>query len=159
MPTANISQYLPDDLTIPMGRWTITSPIPGQRAGKVLMAMATVSVRTVVDNATNAEGEPVEVDQTAATRESQQRLRDLGIDPETDVSVLLFGQEQLDRLREDDIPEVYIDRATTYAMTYWTFGAEAADQAMTTLLGPDAGTPAPKGRRRSRSGRRTASGK
>ena len=154
MATTNLTAYLPKPRTINVGDWTLVSPVPSVEVGKTLTAyqaaLATATQRTI--DSGNAD---------KATEYTVEALNEAGLDPDLNLTGLLLDKNTVDAAVKAGIPAVVLDMAVQYAFTYWIMGAEAAEALVKAEYGVDekSNTSAPKGRKRSKSGKSTGSGK
>lgn len=151
MGSVDFTSWAVPDLTLTLGEHTYTVRPPSVEQAKVLLAW-TVYLEI---KAGWVKGE---------MPEDLQALIDATADSE--LGVLSLGQAVHDRLVADGHPPRTIDRMGLYGVLFWTRGKSQADHWAVSLWSPEDGTeggegeaaePAPKARRRSKSGRFTAS--
>lgn len=138
----DLSQYLPEDLTITLGKWQIVSPLPSAKNGKIL-ALLTVEAEKVAESIRRGDNPPYEPQ--------------VGQHADVDIRTLLFGQDQVNELETAGCPEIVLSIATLYAQSYWVLGEQAAKAVIDAYMNPqDEDKKAPKGSKPLKNGRRTA---
>ena len=121
--TIDLSAYAPEDLEMKFGAWTIISPVPNARTGKIIRATleATRRAAWIMEDTTMSEEELNE-----AMGES---LNIEGIAKDEDISSLVLGQDQMDRLLEEGCPPIYIQQAGQFAYLRWALDSVPAAMA------------------------------
>lgn len=143
-PTVDFTSWLTPSLVIPLGGRTYTVPPPSVAAARNILACAVRSELSLGLVTGTLDDELTAV------------LADLADVPLGDITLTVDVHAQM---VADGLPASDIDRAAYYALHFWARGKERADWLAEHLWGDAAGGEgaAPKGRSRSRSGRRTGS--
>lgn len=136
MTTVNLSKYAPKDLVMDFGKWQITSPVPDAERGKKYAALL-IAMNAGVSAIVGEEFDKLDT------------VKVEGVETEDDINRLTLGSEQVDQLLADGCPPALINRAGGYALTYWTWGEDAANSYMQQITGVGA----PKGNRAQRRAR------
>lgn len=105
----DLTKYAPyEPLTLKIGDWEITSPVPNTRTGLIIQKF----LERVGDEAAgNVRGE-IEIDGWPETNE--------------ELSKMLLGEAEYERLANSDCPASYIFLATQAALIYWSNGGNEA---------------------------------
>ena len=105
----DLTKYAPyEPLTLKIGDWEFTSPVPNTRTGLLIQKF----LERVGDEAAgNVQGE-IEIDGWPETNE--------------ELSKMLLGEAEYDRLAASDCPASYIFLATQAALIYWSNGGSEA---------------------------------
>lgn len=144
----NLTSYLPKPFEMEADRWTITSPVPSARVGKLIAGFQALQAEQF--RRANA-GEPL--------------LNTETIDgwPEDfeDVTDMVLGARQVQELKDDGCPPTFLFIATWGAIAYWANGGDedAAELFVKQLMGANGepeSKPRPKGSKRSKTGNPTA---
>ena len=125
----DLTKYAPyEPLTLKIGDWEITSPVPNTRTGLLIQKF----LERVGDEAAgNVQGE-IEIDGWPETNE--------------ELSKMLLGEAEYDRLAASDCPASYIFLATQAALIYWSNGGNEAAVEMFIAHAYPTEDSAPKGR-------------
>ena len=125
----DLTKYAPyEPLTLKIGDWEFTSPVPNTRTGLIIRKF----LERVGDEAAgNVQGE-IEIEGWPETNE--------------ELSKMLLGEAEYERLANSDCPASFIFLATQAALIYWSNGGnEAAVEMFIAHAYPTEGA-APKGR-------------
>ena len=103
----DLNDLIPTNLELKIGKWTVTSPVPDTDTGRMIMAAS-------LDAATF---------ETTGAKISDETAQTLSNLPN-----LVFGEDQVEQLREDGMPQLVLEKARVYAAMYWLHGQEASDK-------------------------------
>lgn len=125
----DLTKYAPyEPLTLKIGDWEITSPVPNTRTGLIIQKF----LERVGAEAAGTAQDEIEIDGWPETNE--------------ELSKMLLGEAEYDRLAASDCPASFIFLATQAALIYWSNGGnEAAVEMFIAHAYPTEGA-APKGR-------------
>jgi len=145
VPVADFTSWASPDLVLPLGGHTYTVRPPSVRGARRILACA---IR--IEHSVGVVTGPIP-DELATL------LEEIG---GTLLEVVAFGQDVYDRMLDDELPAIEMQRAAIWTVIYWARGRTIADAYGTALWGEQseaagAGEPDPKGPPRRRSGRRT----
>lgn len=105
----DLTKYAPyEPLTLKIGDWEITSPVPNTRTGLLIQKFLD---RVGDEAAGTAQGE-IAIDGWPETNE--------------ELSKMLLGEAEYERLASSDCPASYIFLATQAALIYWSNGGNEA---------------------------------
>ena len=105
----DLTKYAPyEPLTLKIGDWEFTSPVPTTRTGLIIQKFLE---RVGNEAAGNVQGE-IEIEGWPETNE--------------ELSKMLLGEAEYDRLANSDCPASYIFLATQAALIYWSNGGNEA---------------------------------
>ena len=105
----DLTKYAPyEPLTLKIGDWEITSPVPNTRTGLLIQKFLE---RVGAEAAGNVQGE-IEIDGRPETNEELTRM--------------LLAEAEYDCLANSDCPASYIFLATQAALIYWSNGGSEA---------------------------------
>ena len=105
----DLTKYAPyEPLTLKIGDWEITSPVPNTRTGLLIQKFLE---RVGAEAAGTALGE-IEIDGWPETNE--------------ELSKMLLGEAEYERLAASDCPASFIFLATQAALIYWSNGGNEA---------------------------------
>jgi len=105
----DLTKYAPyEPFTLKIGDWEITSPVPNTRTGLLIQKFLE---RVGAEAAGTAQGE-IEIDGWPETNE--------------ELSKMLLGEAEYERLAASDCPASYIFLATQAALIYWSNGGSEA---------------------------------
>lgn len=125
----DLTKYAPyEPLTLKIGDWEFTSPVPNTRTGLLIQKFLD---RVGDEAAGNAHGE-IEIDGWPETNE--------------ELSKMLLGEAEYERLANSDCPASYIFLATQAALIYWSNGGNEAAVEMFIAHAYSTEDSAPKGR-------------
>lgn len=105
----DLTKYAPyEPLTLKIGDWEFTSPVPNTRTGLLIQKFLD---RVGDEAAGNSQGE-IEIEGWPETNE--------------ELSKMLLGKAEYDRLANSDCPASFIFLATQAALIYWSNGGNEA---------------------------------
>lgn len=125
----DLTKYAPyEPLTLKIGDWEFTSPVPNTRTGLIIQKF----LDRVGDEAAGTAQDEVEIDGWPETTE--------------ELSKMLLGEAEYERLANSDCPASYIFLATQAALIYWSNGGNEAAVEMFIAHAYSTEDSAPKGR-------------
>lgn len=105
----DLTKYAPyEPLTLKIGDWEITSPVPNTRTGLIIQKF----LERVGDEAAGTTQGEIEIDGWPETNE--------------ELSKMLLGEAEYERLANSDCPASFIFLATQAALIYWSNGGNEA---------------------------------
>lgn len=105
----DLTKYAPyEPLTLKIGDWEITSPVPNTRTGLLIQKF----LDRVGAEAAGTAQDDIEIEGWPETTE--------------ELSKMLLGEAEYDRLAASDCPASYIFLATQAALIYWSNGGNEA---------------------------------
>lgn len=105
----DLTKYAPyEPLTLKIGDWEITSPVPNTRTGLLIQKF----LDRVGAEAAGTAQDDIEIEGWPETTE--------------ELSKMLLGEAEYDRLANSDCPASYIFLATQAALIYWSNGGNEA---------------------------------
>lgn len=136
----DLTEYVDQPLEMTFGAWTIASPVPDARTGKIIAATfeAARAAAEALEDDTIEDGAKI-AEQINAS------LEPLGITDENSIDRLVLGGDQVDKLLEDGCPPSYIRQAGQFAYLRWALDSLPAAQGW--IKGQaDANNPKPRNR-------------
>ena len=105
-----LDAYLPKPFTMTCGDWEITSPVPTVHAGKIVTAFQAMQAE---------QARRIDAGEPLLTEEDVDGI------PQTldELSPIILGETQVDRLLNDGCPPAYVNSAAFAAVIYWANGA------------------------------------
>lgn len=107
----DLNDLIPTNLELNVGQWTVISPVPDTDTGRMIMAAS-------IDAAA------FETTGVTISDETTQTLSNL---PD-----LVLGADQVEKLREEGMPQIILEKVSVYSAMYWLHGQEAAEKAIDT---------------------------
>nr|DAM33442.1 MAG TPA: hypothetical protein [Caudoviricetes sp.] len=105
----DLTKYAPyEPLTLKIGDWEITSPVPNTRTGLLIQKF----LERVGAEAAGTAQDEIEIDGWPETNE--------------ELSKMLLGEAEYERLANSDCPAPFIFLATQAALIYWSNGGNEA---------------------------------
>lgn len=125
----DLTKYAPyEPLTLKIGDWEITSPVPNTRTGLLIQKF----LDRVGAEAAGTAQDDIEIEGWPETTE--------------ELSKILLGEAEYERLANSDCPASYIFLATQAALIYWSNGGNEAAVEMFIAHAYSTEDSAPKGR-------------
>ena len=125
----DLTKYAPyEPLTLKIGDWEFTSPVPNTRTGLIIQKF----LDRVGAEAAGTAQDDIEIDGWPETTE--------------ELSKMLLGEAEYERLANSDCPASYIFLATQAALIYWSNGGNEAAVEMFIAHAYSTEDSAPKGR-------------
>lgn len=115
MATIDLTAYAPEPLEMKFGEFTITSPVPDARRGKIIKATFEAT----------REAANVLTDTSLSPEEREERLNatlDIpGIAADEDIDELVLGKDQVAELLDAGCPPAFIRQAGQFAFMRWAY--------------------------------------
>lgn len=115
MSKIDLTAYAPEPLEMTFGDYTITSPVPDARTGKIIKATfeATREAAQILTDTSLSENE--------RAKKLDQALDIEGICADEDIDELVLGKEQVATLLEAGCPPAFIRQAGQFAYLRWAY--------------------------------------